>query len=114
MRYRKLDANGDYVLGTGNEFLVNSPAAVAQAVLTRLRLRQGEWFLDTAAGMPWAEILDKFGANYDALIKEQILNTVGVTAITDYSSTFDDVTRKLSVSVSINTAYGPTTLTTTL
>ena len=42
MRYRPLDANGDYTVGI--PFLVNSPACVGQAVLTRLKLFLGEWF----------------------------------------------------------------------
>jgi hypothetical protein len=59
MRYRTLDANGDYTFGqNGANFLVNSPAAVGQAVLTRVKLMQGEWFLDQTAGTPYdTEIL---------------------------------------------------------
>lgn len=39
MRYRVLSPTGDYTFGQGpGEFLVNSPAAVAQAIGTRLRL----------------------------------------------------------------------------
>jgi hypothetical protein len=116
MRYRKLDANGDYTMtGTSSDWLVNTPAAVGQAVLTGLKLRAGEWFLDTSAGAPWSSILGKFsGTNYDVLLKDQILGTTGVTAITSYSSTFDSTTRKLSVSVAIDTLYGATTLAATL
>ncbi|CAN0620561.1 conserved protein of unknown function [Burkholderia multivorans] len=117
MRYRKLDADGDYVLGGGaNDFLVNTPETVAQAVLTRLRLLRGEWFLDTTAGMPWStEVLGKgTSSTYDAAIRECILGTTGVTEITSYSSTRDPDTRALSVTVTINTIYGTTTVQTTL
>lgn len=109
MRYRKLDADGDYTLGSGADFHANTPEAVAQAVLTRLRLWTGEWFVDTTDGTPWdTEILGKRlqRKNPDSAIKRRILETDGVTEITDYSSTFDGETRKFSVTATINTAYG--------
>ncbi|KWC56578.1 hypothetical protein [Burkholderia ubonensis] len=117
MRYRKQDADGDYVFGRGDaDFLVNVPEAVAQAVQTRLRLLRGEWFLDTTVGMPWAtDVLGKYtSGTYDAAIRQCILGTQGVTEITNYSSSVDPETRKLSVSATINTIYGDTTVKTTL
>src|SRR5260364_424406 len=54
MRYRRLDAAGDYAFGRGlSDFEQDTPEAVAQAVKTRLALRFGEWFLDTSDGTPW-------------------------------------------------------------
>ena len=117
MRYRKLDAEGDYVFGGGAaDFLVNTPEAVAQAVLTRLRLLRGEWFLDTTAGMPWdTDVLGKYtSGKYDAAIRMCILGTQGVTELTSYSSTADPETRVLTVTATINTIYGTTTVQATL
>jgi len=113
MRYRKLDANDDYTIGTGSDFHVNNPDAVAQAVLTRLRLWRGEWFLDTADGTPWStEILGKRqrGRNPDAAIKQRILGTQGVNEILSYNSTFDGNTRRLSVNATVGTIYGQATI----
>ena len=115
MRYRKLDANGDYALGP-NVFLTNSPEAVAQAVKTRLALWLGEWFIDTTDGMPWNEqVLGKRlpGKNPDAAIRQRILETQGVTEITSYSSSFEGTTRRLSVAATVTTAYGEATIQTT-
>ncbi|TDV39519.1 hypothetical protein C7405_101638 [Paraburkholderia caballeronis] len=117
MRYRKQDADGDYVFGgSADDFLVNTPDAVAQAVLTRLRLLQGEWFLDTTAGMPWqTQVLGKNTmATADPAIRQCILGTQGVTALGNYSSSYDPDTRALSVAVTIDTIYGQTTVQATL
>lgn len=117
MRYRKLDANGDYTFGgSDNDFLVNSPDAVAQAVLTRLKLFQGEWFVDTTAGMPWnTEVIGKYTSNTrDAAIRNCILGTTGVSEITAYSSSYDTDPRELTVTATITTIYGSTTIQTTL
>lgn len=113
MKYRKLDANGDYTFGTGADFLINSPDAVAQAVGTRLKLWSGEWFVDTTDGMPWNEqVLGKrqAGKNPDAAIRQRILGTDGVTAISSYESSFNGETRRLSVTATIETIYGTTTI----
>lgn len=113
MRYRTLDANGDYTFGKRNgEFLINSPDAVAQAVLTRLRLVTGEWFLDVTDGTPYATKILGTGTQwtYDLAIRERMLGTQGVTEIVKYSSTRDPNTRKLSVQATLNTLFGQTPL----
>lgn len=111
MRYRKEDADGDYVLGGAAAFLVDSPEAVAQAVVTRLRLIRGEWFLDTTAGMPWDQVLGKnTQGTADTAIRQCILGTQGVVEITEYSSSFDEDTRALTVVATITTIYGITTV----
>lgn len=116
MRYRKLDANGDYILGTGGDFYVDEPAAVAQAAMTRLKLFAGEWYLDTTDGTPWrTEVLGKYTKDtYDTVITQRLISTPGVLAIATYSSTFNGPTRTLSISATLDTIYGQTTLEGTL
>lgn len=115
MRYRKEDADGDYVLGGAAAFLVDSPEAVAQAVVTRLRLIRGEWFLDATAGMPWDQVLGKNNqGTADSAIRQCILGTQGVVEITEYSSSLDEDTRALTVVATITTIYGTTTVQVTL
>lgn len=114
MRYRKLDANGDTTFGRGpSNFWINAPAAVAQAVVTRLKLLQGEWFLDVTEGTPWStQILGKnTSATYDPAIQERILDTLGVTKLLDYASTLDPDTRELTVTAKLDTIYGEVTVT---
>lgn len=108
MKYRALDAVGDYSFGRGtSEILVNSPECVAQAVKTRLLLAQGEWFLDDQEGTPYAtQILGTGTAGlYDAAIRKRILDTPGVTGILNYQSHRDQA-RALTVACTINTLYG--------
>lgn len=109
MRVRAQDANGDYTFGRGlGNFLVNSPAAVAQLVQTRLLLMQGEWFLDKTAGMPWATQVIGTGTKpfYDVAIQNEILNTVGVTSIANYSSVLNAAKRSLVVTATVVTQFG--------
>ncbi|HVI10239.1 MAG TPA: hypothetical protein VND65_18255 [Candidatus Binatia bacterium] len=115
MRYRKLDAGGDYTFGfNANDFLVNSPQTVGQAVLTALLLHQGEWFLDVTVGMPWESQVLGYNTKslYDAAIKAEILGVQGVSSIASYSSALDPIKRHLTVDVTINTIYGTTTIST--
>ena len=102
MKYRALDSNFDYTLGV---FLNNTPAAVGQAVKTRLLLWEGEWFLDQTDGTPYLQDIMGVNTNYDIEIKARILGTPGVTEIVTYSSHIDSL-RKLSVNCTLNTLYG--------
>lgn len=109
MRYRALDDEGDFVFGQGStEFLINTPETVGQAVQTRLKLAQGEWYLDRQEGTPYSTKI--LGENtfslYDAAIQQRILDTPGVTSIDAYASVFDGTTRKLTVTATISTIYG--------
>lgn len=121
MRYRKLVGfgqgvpvqGGDYSFGNNqNDFFVNSPTTVAQAVLTALLLHEGEWFLNTTVGMPWETQVEGFGTAslYDAAIKNCILGVQGVQSIVQYSSSLDPTTRKLTVNAIVNTIYGQATI----
>jgi len=109
MRYRALTADGDSTFCSGSTaFLVNIPATVAQAVLTRLRLLAGEWFLDFIEGTPYgSEVVGKGTTNtYDAAIQQRILETQGVIEITSYQSTLDGPIRKLNITATVKSVYG--------
>lgn len=110
MRYRALSVpDRDYTFGQAQaNFLVNSPAAVAQSVLTRLLLFTGEWFLNLAEGMPWSiSVLGKgTKALYDQAIQQRVLATQNVLSIDAYASSLDDTTRSLSVEMTITTSFG--------
>ena len=111
MRVRKLTADGDYQLGHGAEdFLENSPEAVAQSCMTRLALWRGTWFTDTQDGTPWLQdILGKHEA-VDAVLRARITETAGVLSLDSFESVLDPDARRLTISAVITTIYGQTTL----
>jgi hypothetical protein len=117
VRYRRLTKSiggsmlqgHDYTFGKGREnFWIDVPDAVGQAVLTRLKLETGQWFLDTQEGTPWmTKVMGKYtGDVRDPVIHSRVLDTPGVETILSYSSTLDRETRGLSVSIVIDTIYG--------
>jgi hypothetical protein len=111
LRYRALSPDDDYVFGAGTTFLVNSPAAVAQAVKTRLRLFADEWFLNLAEGLDKKQILgNRTQGTRDQQVQQRILGTRGVKTILQYASNVDPITRAFSASATIDTIYGETTV----
>ena len=109
MLIRRTDANGDATFGAGaGNFWKNSPNGVAQAVMQRLKLWTGDWFLDRGEGIAWDSRV--LGTNtqglYDMTIRERILGTQGVLSILAYASQRDGATRGLAVQVTIDTIYG--------
>lgn len=100
----------------GANYLVNSTAAVGQAIFTTLRLFAGEWFLDLLAGVPWLQqIMGKSSqAIYDQILQNAIAGVEGVAQITAYSSSIDPTTRMLSVTATVLSIYGYVTISTQL
>lgn len=113
MRYRKLTADGDYSFGNGQlDFYRDEPMAVGQSVKTRLLLWLGEWFLNIDDGTPFMTgILGKHSIETaNITIQDRILNTEGMVELEDFESEIDPDSRLMTVSCSIDTIYGPTTL----
>lgn len=114
MRYRKLDENGDFSAGHGPaDFFVDSPEAVGQSVLTRLRLWTGEWFLNTDEGTPYREQVLGVRKRQTAgpALKLRIASTEGVTSVDAFNADYDGDSRHIAVAATISTAYGETELT---
>jgi hypothetical protein len=108
MRYRPLSPTGDFTIG--KPWLINSPQAVGQAILTRLKLWLGEWFLDITDGTayPTGVLAERYGKQPDAIIKRRILGTPGVVSLVSYSSVFDHKSRTLTVNAAVQTLYSVT------
>lgn len=113
MKYRVLDADGDYVFGLGSgNFLQDTPATVAQAVYTSLRLLAGELFFAVDQGLPYfTEILGYHSkSDIDTIFTSSILNVDGVNQITAFASNVDPSVRVYSFTATIDTIYGSTNL----
>jgi hypothetical protein len=87
---------------------IDQPEAVAQSVLTRLNLWQGQWFYDVTLGMPWQwQVLGTGTQNTrDAVIRANVIQTPGVSGIVEYYSVMNKDTRTFAVAMTINTIFG--------
>ena len=88
-----------YLDDTNSLAMVYDAEAVGQHARQRLMSFYGEWFLDNTKGVQW--IRDILGKQYDAVLAEsvlkaEILDTDGVTEITEFSVRFDREVRGLS------------------
>lgn len=94
-------ADGDIVT-SGDHFLTGKDAT-AQAITRRLKLFMGEYFLNTSDGTPWFQsILGKTSRDIAiASIKERILGTDGVIALSSFDFDFDAKTRVITVNTTI-------------
>lgn len=57
MRVRALDANGDWIWGTGRSNYLTNKAARAQNIKTRCLSWLGDCFFDLLAGIDWTNLL---------------------------------------------------------
>lgn len=111
MRVRQLSPTGDFTFGASQlNFLINSPACVAQVVRTSLLLWLAEWYLDISAGMPWIQgVLGKHNQDTaDLTVQDYILGIQGVTDISRYESIGQQPQRLYLAQTTIDTQFGPT------
>lgn len=115
MRYRALDSDGDYQFGRAGLYLTDSPEAVRQAIITRLRLQTGEWFVDTTAGTPYKTQVLGYSTQptRDIVMKERIVDTAGVRTLLSYSSSLNS-SRLFTVNATVDTIYGAVSVTTSI
>lgn len=117
--YRQLDANWDPRWGQGRSDFLTNLEAVAQAIWTRLRLFEGEWWANQGDGLPlWQSILGVGGArrNLQAntiLIVDRILGTPFVIGVTDVQSSFNSTTRAIKFFCRAQTPFGTLVITST-
>lgn len=116
--YRQLGPNADPIWGQGTANFLTDVDAVAQAVLTRLRLLEGEWWADVTDGTPvFQEILGVGGVNprqqqISLLLQRRILSTPFVTGVSNVSVKFDSNARTFSFYAVVQTQFGTVSIST--
>jgi hypothetical protein len=114
--YRRLDENHDPVMGGGQADFLSDIDAVAQAVLTRLLLFQGEWWENRLIGLPLFQQILGQGASQNQLviisqlIQQTILGTPYVTDVTVVRIQYDHVMRALQFYAVVSTQFGTITV----
>jgi len=110
MTYRKLDENGDYMLGVQGNML-SGLDAITQAIKTRLRTVYGEWFQGDPTALDYfGGILGQKTISNDALdldVINRIMDTIGVLSVYGIQSSL--VGRVYRFSCNVKTVYGDTT-----
>jgi hypothetical protein len=83
---------------------------VLQDILTRLAWVQGEWFLNVQGGIPYFQqifVKNQSLSKINAIFFAALAATPGVTLITYFSITLNNVTRLLTLSFACQTTSGP-------
>jgi hypothetical protein len=103
---------GDLRLVDGDAVLVDGARRIAQEIETTLRAFQNEWAYNTDFGTPYFQsILGKKvvagSAEFDAIIKSQVIDIDGVNRFIEYASTFNSRSRDYAVTFTVDTVFGP-------
>lgn len=110
--YRNLGPDNDPLWGGGQNNFLTDVDAVAQAVLTRLRLFEAEWWADVTDGTPyWQSILGHSGSpNHvrviTALITKRILETPFVSSLSNLQFSYDSGFRTYKFYAVVHTQFG--------
>jgi hypothetical protein len=110
LTYRRLDENGDMVIGAGERTMLTNLDAITQAIYTRLRHLQGEWWENRKDGLPLFQqiigrpLTEDQRRIADLLIIERISDTRGVIRVRSPDSFIAD--RAYTFSCEVETVYG--------
>ncbi len=107
-----LDKNYEPIFAS-QQALLTDLEAVAQTIGTRLRLFQGEWWESLTEGTPLFQSILGEGRQLTAVaavLRQRILSTPYVTSISNVSISLNR--RALSYSCSVQTVFGPITVST--
>lgn len=106
MKFRGLDANGDFMFGQGvGSYAVNA-AALALDIKARLQSWLGDCFFSRSSGVDYHNRLDKGQEkNLIADLTNTIMQTSGVVKVLSIASKLDPKTRALTVTYRVQTIY---------
>ncbi len=99
------DENNDMYLDGADIAFRTEEDIVTQRISNRLQFFFGEWFLDTNAGLPYAQIIFEQGTDINSiygLFYSQINNTRGVDSIQSLVLTPSTKDKSLSITSQVN------------
>ena len=108
--YLRLDPDYDPIFTTNAE--LTDLAAVAQAILTRLRLFEGEWWENLGSGTPmFQEILGQRATQsgqeiMSLALAARVSGTPFVSGVTNIQTTYEPIARKFTFNCIAQTAFG--------
>lgn len=87
----------DFSIVNGNLQISRNDDEILQRIKTRVNRLYGEWFLDRTIGVPWYDGMlgSKNMQAVTFIIKQEILDTVGVQAVIDGKSILDKNNRHM-------------------
>lgn len=106
MIFRLLDANSDWVFGSGIGSFASGNEAIALNIKTRILSWYQNCFFDLGAGIDWISRLDT-GQETNLLsdLQTMIAQSDGVVSVNSVDFTLDPATRILLVAYDISTIY---------
>jgi len=100
----KVDENNDLVIENNELILIDGPDFVRQMLIQRLQSFLGEWFLDIEVGVPYFQDILKKDVSISKIsniFKDEILNTPGVVELQQFDLSFNELTRRLSLTFAV-------------
>lgn len=108
MIVRSIGDDGDWFFGKGQNDFKPRTDAIAQRIRTRLQSYLGDCFFNNAAGIDWMNLLGaKNQLALNLAISSVILNTEGVTGITQLTISLD-AQRVFRITYQVQTVYSTT------
>ena len=107
MRVAGIDGTGDWIFGRHKASYKTNSNAIAQNVVTRLRLFLDDWYLDVDSGIPWIELLGTRGNEtmIQRNIEKAVLQTEGVKSISRLEVETNKNSRSISVILEYNDVF---------
>lgn len=106
MKFRGIDANGDWKLGQGLGSYAQNADALALDIAARLRSWKGGCFFAPNDGVDYTNLLEKGQQkNLTSALNNAILQTPGVVKINTLSASFDAKSRALTLVANVQTIF---------
>ena len=107
MIIRAIDSSNDWQFGKGTESYNFGVAAISENIKTRLLSFLGNCFFDAAAGIDWFTYFGVPNKSNEIVLRARavILQSYGVLSVNSISLNASNISRKATLTYSINTLY---------